>query len=253
MLIRFVLLCSILLMFFLNTAAFARNVAVKALATTENNFGITHKGEPRTHEDRAQAKVQKTAEERSQRAGENESSPDPSVSSASLPFWTQPFGLNNPPANSAPESRASEESNFVLGTIVTCMCLLAIAILRLPRRPFSAEALAKFRNERDLTLLFGIGLIALGLGELYVGFRSGRMEYARRFGPNVWVSYSDSKIFFGLLGVLYSFMVIGGFVALRTTFEPSIAVAPLFKHARVLRLVWLGIFCFLIFALIFLR
>ena len=185
--------------------------------------------------------------------GEESGSPvGPSPSTDPLPFWTKPFGLNNPPANSATQFSASAESDFILGAIVACMSLLVVAIFRLPTRP-TAEALTKFRNERDISLLMGIGFIAMGVGELYVGFRSGRMEYIRQFRPNVWISYSDSKVFFSFLGLVYSVMVVMGVAFVKMTFEPSVAVAPFFKHAPVLRFVWLIVICTVIFALIFLR
>jgi hypothetical protein len=183
--------------------------------------------------------------------GEESGSPvGPSSSTDPLPFWTKPFGLNNPPANSATQFSASAESDFILGAIVACMSLLVVAIFRLPT---PTEALTKFRNERDISLLMGIGFIAMGVGELYVGFRSGRMEYIRQFRPNVWISYSDSKVFFSFLGLVYSMMVVMGVAFVKMTFEPSVAVAPFFKHAPVLRFVWLIVICTVIFALIFLR
>jgi hypothetical protein len=73
------------------------------------------------------------------------------------------------------------------------------------------------------------------------------------FRPNVWISYSDSKVFFSFLGLVYSMMVVMGVAFVKMTFEPSVAVAPFFKRAPVLRFVWLIVICTVIFALIFLR
>jgi hypothetical protein len=177
----------------------------------------------------------------------------PSWLQADQPFdWSRIAPLDLASSTAATPTGTSG-SNWLLAAIVASVAALGIALLRLPRRRPAAASIEMLRAARGSLAFVGLACIGWGLEELLFGFHAGRMHYLQRRGHVIWISYSEHAVFFGVLGVLYSGVVLFGLLALKATFSPQVAKAPLIKHPRVVGLAWLAGAILTISAIVFLR